>query len=101
MSTGPRAIFGLQRVATRARIDNRSNPDVEYTGRPAPAGSANGKEMVGGGPEELLSARDCCCCCTDLEVMLGANIGEAGKTGAARLVSLAAYCACDCDGSDV
>ena len=32
-STGPRIIFGWGRVATRARIDMTSKPDVEYMGK--------------------------------------------------------------------
>ena len=31
--TGPRIIFGWERVAMRARIDMTSKPDVEYTGK--------------------------------------------------------------------
>ena len=31
--TGPRIIFGLGHMATRARIDMRSKSDVEYMGK--------------------------------------------------------------------
>lgn len=43
MSTGPSTILGLGRVTTRARIDRRSKPDAEYTGRPDALGTVNGK----------------------------------------------------------
>ena len=41
MSTGPRVILGFGRVATRPKMDKRSKPEDEYTGRPIEDGGGN------------------------------------------------------------
>lgn len=48
-STGPREILGLGRFTTRARMERRSNPELEYTGRPRDDGAANENAFEEGG----------------------------------------------------
>ena len=45
-STGPRMIFGWERVATRARIDVTSKPDVEYAGKHGGGGTLSPTTVV-------------------------------------------------------
>ena len=45
-STGPRIIFGWERVATRVKIDMVSKPDVGYTGKHGGGGTLSPTLMV-------------------------------------------------------